>query len=194
MAFLLLILLFPLLAILLLFCSIDTKSFGLFFQKRVGYKKNHFFIVKYKTMLDVRNSSASDSGIAYLSSHRITRFGGLMRRLKFDEFPQLFNIFIGQMSFVGPRPDVPLYADRIFSESNRIFDVLPGLTSFASLKYKNEELLLSKCHSPSSFYDEVIWPDKIFLDLCYAGKMSFATDVLLIARTLIGADSYGGRQ
>lgn len=186
-SFLMLALLSPVLSLVLILCSFDTKSLGLFFQERVGYKKRTFILVKFKTMVDIPLPASSDSGIACLSAARITSFGKWLRRFKVDELPQLYNILVGQMSFVGPRPDIKLYADKVSLENSRIFSVLPGVTSFASLKYRNEEQLLSNVASPDSFYDEKIWPDKILLNLCYVRQMSFLTDIQLLARTFFAS-------
>jgi lipopolysaccharide/colanic/teichoic acid biosynthesis glycosyltransferase len=116
---------------------------------------------------------------------RITPAGALLRRLKLDELPQLWNVLVGKMSFVGPRPDVPGYADKLEGAARRILALRPGITGPASLYFRNEESLLAKVNDPKRHNDEVIWPKKIELNLDYADKWSFRKDLGYILVTIV---------
>lgn len=117
---------------------------------------------------------------------RITRLGSVLRKLKIDELPELWNILIGDMSFVGPRPDMPEYASRLQGEQREILSVRPGITSPASLKYAREEEILSTVSDPLKHFDEVIWPDKMEMNLRYVRSRTFIGDLILIIRTVLG--------
>ena len=162
-----------------LIASIETKSNGFFFQKRVGKNKIGFNIIKIKTMYD--NGKSND---IVLDNLRITKFGKFFRRTKIDELPQLYNVLTGKMSFVGPRPDVFGFADKLEGEDEKILSISPGITSLASLKYKNEEEILSKKNNPEKFNKDVIYPDKVRLNLKYIKEWSFLLDLKIILKTL----------
>ena len=115
---------------------------------------------------------------------RITISGAFFRRTKIDELPQLWNIFMGNMSFVGPRPDVPGFADKLQGEERAILSIRPGITSPATLKYKNEEKLLAKQSNPEKFNCEVIWPDKVAINLEYIQNWSLGNDLKYILQTV----------
>lgn len=151
--------------------SIDTKSFGLFFQERIGQYGKPFTIVKIKSMR---------KGVSSLSS-----IGIFFRRTKLDELPQLFNILAGQMSFVGPRPDVAGYYDVLQGEERKILQLKPGLTSEASLKYAKEEKLLIDKIDPLSYNDTVIFPDKVKMNLWYYYNQSILLDLRIILKTVL---------
>jgi sugar transferase len=116
---------------------------------------------------------------------RITPFGAKLRRYKLDELPQLWNVLIGDMSLVGPRPDVPSEIEKLTLEQKRILDVRPGITSPASLKYRNEERILQGKEDPLRYYDEVVLPDKIRMNLDYVDNWSLWKDVVCIVRTVL---------
>lgn len=117
---------------------------------------------------------------------RITPFGAKLRKYKLDELPELWNVFIGDMSFVGPRPDVPGYADKLEGEDRLILKLRPGITGPASLKYRNEEEILAKVDDPQKYNDEVIYPDKVKINLDYYYNNSLIGDVKLIIQTICG--------
>ena len=163
--------------------SIDTRSNGLFIQKRVGRKGRLFKVVKIKTMRPIKSI---DTTITAENDPRITRLGAFFRKTKIDELPQLWNVLLGQMSFVGPRPDVPGYADKLTGEQRVVLSIRPGITGPATLKYKNEEALLAAQSYPKKFNDEVIFPDKVKINIEYVYNYSFKRDIRYILQTLFG--------
>jgi lipopolysaccharide/colanic/teichoic acid biosynthesis glycosyltransferase len=173
--------LFSLLGLLVVACllfvfwimaSLDTRSNGLFVQKRIGQWGKIFSIYKLKTMHPVTGA--------------ISRWGSFLRQSKMDELPQLWNILKGDMSFVGFRPDVPGYYDLLEGEARKILELQPGITSAASLKYRNEALLLQEQEDPLHYNDTVIFPDKVRLNLAYYYRRSFWGDVRILWRTVFG--------
>lgn len=165
------LLLFSWVIILSIFlASIDTSSFGLFLQERVGQYGKTFNIFKIRTISD--------------KTGRISKFGMFLRKSKIDELPQLVNILFGQMSFVGPRPDIPGYYDKLEGEEKKILELKPGLTSEASLKYYNEESILKNKEEPLHYNDTVIFPDKVKMNLEYYYKQSFSEDLRIIFKTI----------
>ncbi|MDO3426234.1 sugar transferase [Chryseobacterium sp. APV1] len=165
----LIVLFLPLLIILFIIASVDTQSNGIFFQKRVGQYGKIFTIYKFKTIHD-RKKVSSNTGL-------------LLRKYKLDEFPQLFNILKGEMSFVGPRPDIEGYYDNLKGDLRRILELKPGLTSEASIKYGNEEQILRQYENPLKYNDEVLFPDKVKMNLQYLDNMSLMTDVRILFQT-----------
>ena len=163
--------------------SIETKSFGLFTQKRVGKDGKFFRVFKIKTMKSV---SGVDTTITTSNDMRITKSGKFFRDTKIDELPQLFNVFLGSMSFVGPRPDVEGYADKLEGYNRIILSVRPGITGPASLKYKNEEEILAKQDNPTWYNDNVIWPDKVKINKNYIKNWSLKDDIKYIIKTVLG--------
>ena len=140
-ALILLLILFSPLLLLIILTSIDTKSFGLYSQYRVGRYGRLFRVYKLKTMIDTH--SPSQSSVTSLFNPRITTLGAFLRRLKLDELPQLYNILIGDMSFVGPRPDVPGYLDSLSDKYSILLSIKPGITCLSSLFFRNEEFISS---------------------------------------------------
>jgi len=175
------ILTFPVMVVAFIIASIDTNSFGVFRQKRVGKDANLFWVYKIKTMRPV---TGEYSTITTKNDMRITVNGKFFRNTKIDELPQLFNVLFGSMSFVGPRPDVVGYADKLEGEDRIILSVLPGITGPASLKYKNEEEILAEQSNAQEFNDEVIWPDKVKINREYIENWSFQKDIKYIFQTL----------
>ena len=151
--------------------TFDTRSFGIFAQKRIGQYGKPFRIYKIKTLNDITKSS--------------TRIGHFFRTSKLDELPQLLNILLGSMSFVGPRPDVPGYADNLTGPDNIILEVRPGITSPSSLKYRNEEQLLNAQPFPLQYNDTVIWPDKVRINKWYVENQTFLLDLKILWYTLL---------
>jgi len=161
--------------------SFDTKSNGFFIQKRVGRYGKVFRVLKVKTMIQ---SAGFDTTVTCRGDPRITPLGAFFRRTKIDELPQLWNVFIGDMSFVGPRPDVPGFADRLHGEAHAILSLRPGITGPATLKYRNEEEILSQQPDPESYNLHVIWPDKVTINLDYIRNWSHRRDIRYILETV----------
>lgn len=164
--------------------SIETRSNGFFVQQRIGRHGKLFGVIKIKTMFNVPDGVRSSISVSGMKG--ITFSGKLFRRFKIDELPQLWNVLIGEMSFVGPRPDVAGYADLLTGENRLILELRPGITGPASIKYKNEESILAKENNPIKYNDEIIWPDKVKLNLNYYYNHSFNTDITYIYNTIIG--------
>jgi len=171
-----------LLLIAWLAASIDTRSNGLFHQVRIGRRGRPFTIYKIKTM---RPMVGFTSTVTTLNDQRITRLGALLRRTKLDELPQLFNVLVGDMSFVGPRPDVPGFADCLDGEFEAILSLRPGITGPASLAFRDEESLLAGQDDPETFNRLVLYPAKCRLNLAYLKTHSLALDFHYIVCTLL---------
>ena len=163
--------------------SIETKSFGVFIQKRVGRYGKLFRIFKIKSMKPIEGI---DSTATISTDPRITKSGKFFRDTKIDELPQLFNVLFGTMSFVGPRPDVEGYADKLEGEDKILLSIRPGITGPASLKYKNEEEILAKQDNPKEYNDKIIWPDKVAINREYIKNWSLINDIRYIKRTVTG--------
>ncbi len=181
MAITLLILLGWVIAILLLLSFFDTKEWGFFSQERIGKEGKIFKMFKIRTMI---KQSENTNYITTILDTRITSLGKKMRKYKLDELPQLLNILLGDMSFVGPRPDVKGYADKLQGDDRIILSVKPGITSLASIKYREEEVILSKVEDPKKYNDEVIWPDKVKMNKDYILNWSFTNDLTILYKTL----------
>ena len=161
----------------------ETKSNGFFIQKRVGRNGKIFNVIKIKTMKKVEGV---DTTITSSNDVRITKSGKFFRDTKIDELPQLINVLLGDMSFVGPRPDVPGYADKLESEDRIVLSIRPGITGPASLKYKNEEEILASQSDPKWYNDNIIWPDKVKLNKEYIKNWSLKKDIEYIIKTVKG--------
>lgn len=184
-AFLGLLFLLPMLAIV--WCLIRIKMPGgpvFFIQKRVGQHGKLFSMFKFRSMTVAHGGSS----ISVAGESRITPLGAKLRKYKLDELPELWNVFIGDMSFVGPRPDVPGYADKLQDGDRDILKLKPGITGPASLKYRNEEELLAKESDPKRYNDEVIYPDKIRINRAYIQHWSFWLDIKIILYTILGKE------
>lgn len=177
-----LIILSPLLFLLAFLIKIDSKGSIFFIQERVGKNNKNFSIYKFRTMY----STSQNQGLLTLGNHdsRITQIGYFLRRYKMDEFPQLINILIGNMSFVGPRPELRYFVNFYKEEDYTVLSVRPGITSPASLKYINEVELLKSAKNPESFFINTIIPDKVKLHKEYIRKKSFLYDLKLIIITI----------
>jgi lipopolysaccharide/colanic/teichoic acid biosynthesis glycosyltransferase len=178
-----LLLLAPVICVAWVVASLETRSNGLFMQQRVGRYGKPFHVYKIKTM---RQVDGVDTTITKASDVRITRSGRFFRKTKIDELPQLWNVLIGKMSFVGPRPDVPGYADRLRGGDRIILTMRPGITGPASLKYKDEEELLGRQEDAKTYNDTVIWPDKVRVNVDYINNWTFLADLRYIIKTIIG--------
>lgn len=163
--------------------SFESKSNGLFVQTRIGRYAKPFAIFKIKTMYHVQHT---DTHVTTSKDTRITKSGAFFRKMKIDELPQLWNVLIGDMSFVGPRPDVPGFADKLEGEERKILELRPGITGPASLKYRNEETILSQAKDPEHYNREMIWPDKVKINRAYMEHWSLSRDIMYIIKTIIG--------
>ena len=165
-----------------LIASYDTKSNGFFIQGRVGRGGRIFKIIKIKTM---RPTHLFNTTVTISGDPRVTSFGSFLRRTKLDELPQLWNILIGNMSFVGPRPDVSGFSDKLIGDDRLLLSIRPGITGPATLKYRDEERLLSNQKDPEQFNIKVIWPDKVDINLDYILNWSLFNDIKYIKKTII---------
>lgn len=174
----LLIFLVGLIVLLIVISSFDTKQFGVFTQQRVGKNGVLFDIYKIRTIRGISKSTITTS------QHRITKIGKILRDYKLDELPQLINILKGEMSFVGPRPDVKGYADELLGEDRIMLNVKPGITGPAQLKYRYEEEILSNVNDPIKYNDEILWPDKVKINVEYVKNWSFTQDLIYMFQTV----------
>jgi lipopolysaccharide/colanic/teichoic acid biosynthesis glycosyltransferase len=163
--------LLPIGLIVWLLASVDTHSNGFFFQQRIGQFGKPFTIYKLRTM--------------HIGSGKISKFGAFLRKFKLDELLQLFNILKGDMSVVGPRPDIAGYYDVLNGVYRKILELKPGLTSLAAIKYANEEEVLAQQEDPLKYIDEVIFPDKVQLNLMYYYNHTFWGDLKIIWITFL---------
>ncbi len=153
-----------------------------FLQKRIGKDGRLFTMIKFRTM----TVNHGGSSISIAGENRITPLGAMLRKYKLDELPELWNVLCGDMSFVGPRPDVPGYADKLQGAEREVLKLRPGITGPATLKYRNEEELLAEVDNPQQYNDEVIYPDKVRLNLFYLHHYSFVMDIKMIVATVLG--------
>ena len=169
--------------IILSLIIITSPGPTLYSQKRVGRQGRLFTLYKFRTM--VHNADTMSGGsITVENDDRITVIGKLLRRWKLDELPTLWNVLKGDMSFVGPRPDVPGYADKLVGDNRRILELQPGITGPATLKYSDEEKLLADVDNSKKYNDEVIFPDKVQINLEYMDNWSFWMDIKIIFKTI----------
>jgi lipopolysaccharide/colanic/teichoic acid biosynthesis glycosyltransferase len=190
-ATMLLVVLLPVLVLAVLVAAVDTRSSGIFTQVRIGRQGRPFTVLKLRTM---RSGAEPESSVSVATHPSISRVGRLLRRTKLDEVPQLINVLAGQMSIVGPRPDVPGFADALRGPERDVLAVKPGLTSEAVLKYLDEELLLDRCEDPERFNREVIFPDKLRLNLAYVRGYRFSRDIEVVLATVRAVLSLPGRR
>ncbi|MCD4665429.1 MAG: sugar transferase [Bacteroidales bacterium] len=184
-----LIILSPFLLIISLLIIFDSKGGVFFIQERVGKNNTDFNLIKFRTMV-VESDKKSLITIGITDS-RITRIGKWLRSYKIDEFPQLFNILKGEMSFVGPRPEVRKYVKLYNDKQLQVLNVKPGLTDYASLEYLNENEIMAKFSNPEKAYVEQIMPAKLKLNLQYIREQGFFTDIKIVFKTIrkIGSQS-----
>ena len=173
-------LLFPLFLLVSFLIVIDSGFPIFFLQKRIGRGAKEFNIIKFRTM----KTNNENITITVSDDSRITRIGKYLRKTKIDELPEILNVLFGQMSFVGPRPDVKGYADKLKGANRKILALRPGITGPASLKYYNEEYILSQKSNPKKYNDEVIFPDKVKINMDYFHNRSFILDLKIIFATI----------
>ena len=173
----------PVMAIIALAIQATSRGPVLFRQRRLGRGGTKFELLKFRTMHHARPTAGS--GLTQRGDRRITPIGRLLRRCKLDELPQLFNVLRGEMSLVGPRPDLPEYFESLDAKQRRVLSLTPGITGAASLKFRNEEALLAQVDQErlESFYVETLLPQKIALDLEYARTATAVTDTAMVLRT-----------
>ncbi len=176
------IILSPLLVIITLAVIIDSPGNPFFVQTRVGRKARLFGLFKFRTM----KPFSEKEGTLTIGARdpRITRVGYILRKYKVDELPQLFNVLFGQMSVVGPRPEVPEYVKHYDTVQLRVLEVKPGITDYASLLYFTESEMLAQSSDPRKTYIEEIMPAKLSLNLEYIARRSFAEDMRIIGKTI----------
>ncbi len=177
----LIILLLPLLFFISILILVIEGGPVFYMQERVGKNWELFKIIKFRTMI---NSSDQGARITSMNDNRITPLGKLLRKFKLDELPQLFNVLKGDMSFVGPRPEILQFAEYYKSDYNKILSVRPGITDWASIKYSNENDLIPSTENREKYYLDVILPDKINLYLEYISNISFTNDLKILFSTI----------
>ena len=183
MALIGMVILFPFMLIIFIIHKIVMpKGKFLFLQERIGQYGKPFRIYKIRTMKD----DVDDNNVFVTTANdkRILPFGKFLRKTKLDEIVELINVLKGEMSLVGPRPDVAGYADKLTGEDRKILELRPGITGAASLKYINEEELLAKVDDPKKYNDEIIYPDKVKINLEYYYNRTFWEDIKIIFKTI----------
>ena len=178
-----LLLLWPILLIVAILIRVKMPGGPVIFtQSRVGQYGRLFTMYKFRSMT-VRHGGSS---VSVAGESRITSLGAKLRKYKLDELPELWNVLIGDMSFIGPRPDVPGYADSLQGDDREVLELRPGVTGPASLKYRDEEEILAKVDDPQKYNDEVIFPDKVRINRYYLHHHSFMVDIRMIVATVLG--------
>jgi lipopolysaccharide/colanic/teichoic acid biosynthesis glycosyltransferase len=178
-----LLLLFPILLIIGVLIILESRGGMFFSQKRIGKNEQAFQILKFRTMfLDAEKKGQITVGDR---DPRITRVGFFLRKYKLDELPQFWNVLIGEMSIVGPRPEVPYYVNFYDKNQRQVFKVKPGITDYASLKYFDENVLLGKSENPEQTYIQEIMPQKLALNLEYVNHHNFSKDLKIIGKTAL---------
>lgn len=172
----------PLLIITAVFVKWTSRGPVLYWQERVGEGGRNFRIAKFRSMVVHADKKGPD--ITASGDKRVTPLGAILRRLKIDELPQLWNVLKGEMSLVGPRPELPRYVADYNQKQLRVLSVRPGLTDLASIQYRHEERVLAQSKNPEDFYRNVVLPHKLELNLEYIEKMSLLFDTKLIVETL----------
>ena len=175
---------FPLIFVSFLAIVISSRTSGIYAPYRIGRHGLPFKIYKLKTM---RAVSGPINSVTTKNDPRITSIGKWLRKFKIDELPQLWNVLKGEMSLVGPRPDVAGFADQLQGQDREILSLLPGITGLATLKFKQEEELLAQQKDPVTYNREVIWPEKIKLNREYIKNYSFGLDIQILWKTIVGS-------
>ena len=175
-----LVLLLPLMIVLAILVRLDSPGPSLFRQTRVGKSFCEFQLLKFRSM---RNGNCGTE-VTFGQDARITRVGTFLRTFKLDELPQLWNVFRGDMSLVGPRPEVPMFVERFRPDYEEILSIRPGITDPASIRYRSEAEILGNYQDPMNYYTNVILPNKIEISRLYVRSASFGKDVSLIFQTI----------
>jgi lipopolysaccharide/colanic/teichoic acid biosynthesis glycosyltransferase len=177
-----LVVLIPFFLLIAMLIILDSRGGVFYKQVRVGINGTDFKLFKFRSM----RTDADKKGLLTVGGRdsRITRMGYYIRKYKIDELPQLINVFIGEMSLVGPRPEVRRYTDLYSEEQKKVLTVKPGITDYASIEYSNENEILGKAENPEKVYIEEIMPAKLNLNLKYIQEQSFLTDIKIILKTI----------
>ena len=177
-----LLVLSPLLLIVALLVVTTSRGGAFYRQVRVGKDFRNFKILKFRSM----RPDSDKKGLLTVGSkdNRVTKVGYFIRKYKIDELPQLINVFVGDMSFVGPRPEVPKYVEMYNEEQRKVLSVRPGITDYASIEYRNENDILAKSDNPEQTYIDEVMPAKLKLNLRYISEMSLKTDLKIIFGTI----------
>ena len=178
----LIIVLLPLGMVVSIWIMLDDFGSPFFVQQRVGLNGRNFGLLKFRSMR--KNAESKGQLTVGMKDNRITRSGYFIRKYKIDELPQLVNVFLGEMSVVGPRPEVPKYVLLYNEEQQNVLSIKPGITDFASIEYVRENELLSQSPNPEKTYIEEIMPAKLALNLKYVREQSFLTDMKIILQTI----------
>lgn len=176
------ILISPALLIISILIKLTSEGPVLFKQKRVGRYGKEFNILKFRTM--VVNAEKLGKQITVGNDSRITKIGAFLRKYKLDELPQLINVIKGDMSLIGPRPEVPKYVALYNENQRKVLDVRPGITDYASIEYRDENSILAKVNNPEEYYINVIMPHKIDLNMKYIEKNNILIDIDIIFKTI----------
>lgn len=182
-SFVAIVILFPFFIVVSILIKVDSKGPVIFRQVRVGKNEKNFEILKFRTM--VTDAEKIGKQITIGEDKRITKIGRFLRKYKLDEFPQLFNVLKGDMSFVGPRPEVPRYTSLYTDEQKEVFKVRPGITDYASIKYRDENEILGESENPEETYINKIMNDKLKINLEYLKRKSIIEDIKIIFKTLV---------
>lgn len=178
-----LIILIPIFILVSVFIILESRGGVFYRQLRIGQYQKGFRLLKFRTM-----HQRTTQGLSITIGNndaRITKIGKVLRKYKIDELPQLWNVLLGEMSFVGPRPEVPRYVEMYNAEQLEVLSVKPGITDYASIKYRNENELLAKAEYPEQFYIDEVMPAKLRLNMFYVKNQSFLLDIKLIVKTLV---------
>ncbi len=177
-----LIVLSPIFVFLAIWIKLDSQGPVFYKQQRVGRDGKDFWLYKFRSM----RVGSDKSGLLTVGGRdpRITSSGYVIRKYKLDEIPQLINVFLGEMSVVGPRPEVRKYVNMYNAEQLKVLSVRPGISDFASIRYRNENDLLEKAENPEQFYIDEVMPEKLRINLEYVNKANLATDIRIIFATL----------
>lgn len=177
-----LLVLLPFFVVIAIVIALDSKGGVFFLQTRVGKNNIDFKLFKFRTMrVDAESKGQLTIGGR---DNRITKAGYFLRKYKLDELPQLLNVLLGDMSLVGPRPEVRKYVDMYTAEQLQVLSVKPGITDYASIKYADESELLAKAENPEQFYIQTVMPDKLAINLQYIKNRSFGADIIILFKTI----------
>ena len=178
-----LLILSPLFLVIAVWVKLDSPGPVFYKQVRVGRNNKDFYLYKFRSM----RVGSDKKGLITVGGRdpRVTRSGYYIRKYKLDEFPQLINVFKGDMSLVGPRPEVRKYVDLYTPEQMHVLEVRPGVTDLASIRYRNENELLAKASDPEQYYRDIVMQDKLRINLEYVRNHSFFCDIALIFKTFL---------
>lgn len=175
------IIMIPAIGIAVIIATFDTREWGIFSQERIGRGGEPFRVHKIRSM---RTSSTRTTTVTTKNDPRVTDFGALLRRTKIDELPQLWNVIVGEMSLVGPRPDMAGWADELKGDDRIVLSIRPGITGPASIAFRDEEVLLAEADEPDDYNRSVIWPKKVEINKTYVTRWNLLNDISLVWKTV----------